>query len=495
MPSLRDPLLPLVLVVILLVLLSTAPPIVAATGSLTDPESTTMSGGSYAVQESSTETPTQTPMPSETESATATPGGTETDPPTPTETDARTETSTGTGASPTDTRTDSASSGPPLVVENLSAPTAVRNGDTMTVAATIRNPGSETATGTLRYTFDARTVQSRQVTLDPGTSERLTFEVSTATIQNGSLSPGSYVHGVRNESGKSIPRRIRVTPDADLRLGEFDAPVEVSRNSELIVLATAENPANTSITRRVTYQFAGRSIRNKTVTVPGGGESQVAFAANLSEIDAAGVTVENGTTYNHAIVAEGGASTGDAVRVRPGPSADPSVLAVEGFQAPDRISPGDAVSVTLTLRNVGQVPYEGQLAYRLDGAVVATTWIEVPADNQRVVRFQLQYADIERAAVPVASRQTTHGVFVGSTALQTRPVTIDAPTPTPTPRTTPTPTFEPVDTETATSTPESSCERGFITPCGGSPLDQSTLTRLGAISSMLGIIFELVRGN
>jgi hypothetical protein len=191
-----------------------------------------------------------------------------------------------------------------------------------------------------------------------------------------------------------------------------------------------------------------------------------------------------------------------------GSNADPSALAVERFRAPDDVRPGGTVRVNVTLRNVGSVPFEGQVAYRLDGVVVATDWIRVPVGERRAVRFRVSYAVVDRAAVPLSSRDTTHGVWIGNESLRERPVTVRAPTTTPTATTpTPTATFAPTATPTATPTVaptgtavnESAaaepCRRGFFTPCGGSPLDQAMLTLIGTVASMLGIIYELLQGR
>jgi len=482
MGQLHDYALAVATVFALLMVASTIVPGVAATGLLPGQDSSTTAGGAYSARQATNETETAAPTPTETATSTPTPNPD--------------GTATPTGGNGTDTE----QTGPPLVVENLTVTEEVRNGETMTVTVTVRNSGEQNATGPVRYSFNATTVQARTLTVAPGTTETLAFEVSTADLQNGSLSPGAYVHGVRNASGDGIPRRIRVTPDADLRMEGFDAPVAVSRDNEVIVLATAVNPAEMSITRRVTYRFAGRSIANKTVTVPGGGERQVAIAVDLSTVEDAGVTVENGTTYDHAVVAAGGASTGDAIRVRRGPSADASALAVEAFQTPGAIRRGERLSVNVTVRNVGSVPFEGQLAYRVDDAVVATSWVDVPVGEQQEVRFRPSYADVDRAVIPVSSRQTTHGVWAGNTSLRERPVTVDTPTSTETQTPTSTPTFDPLQTKTTTPTPQntsagSTCQRDFFTECGGSPLDQATLTLLGALASVLGIVFELVRGN
>jgi hypothetical protein len=195
------------------------------------------------------------------------------------------------------------------------------------------------------------------------------------------------------------------------------------------------------------------------------------------------------------------------VGVSRGARADASALAVEGFDAPDDLRPGGVASVNVTVRNVGRVPFEGQLVYRLDAAAVATDWTRVPVGESRTVTFRADYADVDRAAVPLSSRDTVHGVWVGNESLRTRPITVHAPVRTPTATPTATATFAPsatpVPTPTATPSPTaapsepgtSTCRRGFVTRCGGAPVDQTTLTVIGTVASTLGIIYELFTGG
>jgi hypothetical protein len=86
-------------------------------------------------------------------------------------------------------------------------------------------------------------------------------------------------------------------------------------------------------------------------------------------------------------------------------------------------------------------------------------------------------------------------------------VSVHAPVGTATPR--PTPTFaapRPTDGTTAstptgapagTATPTAGdrCERGFFTACGGTAMDETSLTLLGVLLSGLGIVYEMVRGR
>lgn len=438
------------------------------------------------------------------------------DGPTPTTATTTTPTRNGTATPRTGTTTPSPTPRTPttgngtFVVTDLETPDSLRVGDGLDVTARVTNRASGNGTETLRYSFGGSTVASRTVTLGPGESTTVAFEVPFSDIEStlGSVEPGTYVHGVRNESGDGSARRLRVTPDVDLTLEAFDAPVEVSHGEPYIVLATVGNPGNTSITRRVSYEFAGQSVAHRAVTVAGRDDRQVAFEARLSNVEGVVGPVDNETTYGHGVVT-GDRREGGAVRVVRGPSANASALALESFEVTDDVRPGESYRVDLSVRNVDTADFEGQLTYRVDGAIVGTEWTEVPIGERRTVGFRVRYEEVADATALPASQDTVHGVFVGDDAVVTRPVTVHVPLETetatpppptfaasgtprasPAPRPTPEPTVEPT-----TPTGDTRCERGFFTVCGGTTMDETSLTMFGVLLSGFGIVYEMYRGR
>ena len=465
----------------------------SAVGSAPDAETRTGSTSAAALAAGTNGTATPT-------TGTATPPGTptSTSTPTPAETPASDPTSSPTpGASPSGNET--------FVVAALEAPDALRAGDRLEVTATVRNRASANRTGTLRYSFGGSTVASRTVTLGPGESTAVAFEVPFAALETaaGSVGPGTYVHGVRNGSGGGVARRLRVTPDVDLTVEAFDAPVEVAHGEPYIVLATVGNPGDVSITRDVAYEFAGEAVASRAVTVAGGDTRRVAFEIRLSDAEAVVGTVRTETTYGHGVVA-GSDREGGAVRVVRGSSANASSLAVESFEVTDDVRPGESYSVNLSVRNVDTTDFEGQLSYRVDGAVVATEWARVPVGERRTVEFRVGYDLVTDATGALSSPETVHGVFVGGDAVVTRPVTVYAPPETATP---PPPTFaasgptrtartpSPAPDPTAGPSRSEGCERGFFAACGGAAMDETSLTLFGVLLSGFGIVYEMYRGR
>ncbi|MFC6940540.1 PH domain-containing protein [Salinirubellus sp. GCM10025818] len=411
--------------------------------------------------------------------------------------------------SPTDSAGSKGSAGnDTLVVTGIETPESLRTGDRLVVNATVTNPASANATGTIRYSFDGATVASETVALGPSESTVVGFDLPFSAVEAavGSVEPGTYVHGVRNASGEGSARWLRVTPDVDLAVQGFDAPVEVTHGEPYIVLATVTNPGNTSVTRRVAYEFAGRAIADRAVTVAGNGDRRVPFEIGLPAVEAVVGPVDAERTYDHG-VATGDDREGGAVRVVRGSSANASALAVESFEAVDAVRSGESYVVNLTVRNVDTAGFEGQVSYRVDGAVVATEWARVPIGERRTVSFRVGYDDVVDATHPLSAQETEQGVFAGNGALVTRPVSVHAPVGTATPR--PTPTFgatriprdaaTPAPATTATPTPapdgEVECERGFLTACGGTTMDETSLTLFGVLLSGFGIVYEMSRGR
>lgn len=388
-----------------------------------------------------------------------------------------------------------------VAVSNLTAPDVVRVGDRVSVAATVTNPRTVAGTDVVSYRFDGRTVARERVRVPADDATTVTFEVNASAIASDgeTVAPGTYVHGVANGNGSGIGERVRVTPDVDLDVGSFDAPTTVPRTEPFVVVATVANPADASVTRTVSYEVGGETVTERTVTVAGGDDQRVAFRVDAATVANATGSVTTGTTYRHAVATAGGDAEGSAVRFVEGVQANASALAVERFDAPDDVRAGEAVAANLTVVNVGDAPFEGQLSYRLGDAVVATEWTTVPIGAERTVTLRASAATLNRTVAPVTDRNARHGVWVGEESLVTRPVTVDPGLGTPTPVPSSTVVLSNGaerngSTGTVTEPGGGECHRGFLTECGGTQFTDTTLTLIGVLTSVVGILFQLVQG-
>ncbi|MDQ2072973.1 hypothetical protein RBH20_10560 [Haloarcula sp. H-GB4] len=384
-----------------------------------------------------------------------------------------------------------------IAIANLSAPDRVRPGETYTVTAMVRNPTEEVRSERIEYRFNEATVNNRTVVLDAGESQELRFKQTADGRMTGteSIDTGTYVHGVRNESGEGVPRYVRITPDIDLTINGFQDPVTAPNDRQFIVLATVSNPGETTVTREVTYRFAGKPIAEKTVTVGGGERQQVAFAVTADRIEAATTGVQRGRTYDHSISTAGGASIGDAVQLQSGSGASADSLAAQEPTFPTDVREGERHIVAVTVRNVDTAAFDGQFVYRINGTTVATRSIEIPAGERQTVEFAVAYSKVKRAVFPLTSHPVTQSITVGNTSLASHDVTVHGSTTetaaTPIPRETPTFASQP---DNDTGTDGETCERGFFNECGGTTLDQMTLTLVGTVSSVFAMLYEMARG-
>jgi len=421
-----------------------------------------------------------------------------------------------------------------FVVDDLEAPERIRPGERFTVTARVTNEGRARGTEAVAYSFDAITVQRQSVTLAAGASTRVEFRTTVSEIEDrhGPVDFGTHIHGVRNETSEGDARSIRVTPDVDFEVSGFDAPTEITRGEPFVVAATVTNPGSTSISREVRYEFDTHTVVTRELTVAGGASEEVAFRVTIDEVEDGAGIVRVGETYDHLITTTGGSQAGGAVRAVRAATSDPSALGVTSFRAPTDLRPGDDVRVEVAVRNVETVAFEGTISYRFEGIVVATERVRVPAGERRSLAFTTSYGAIDSAAGPLRSGDATHGVWIAGSSTRTATVAVHAstatatatPTPTPTPTATSTPDAgsndggsdddsddgggtgdggdagndtEPGDGGTATPTPSpgdgDDCRRGFFTACGGLPgIDETTLTVIGIVTSVFGIVYEMV---
>jgi PGF-CTERM protein/surface glycoprotein (TIGR04207 family) len=112
-------------------------------------------------------------------------------------------------------------------VSNLSAPSTVTIGDTITVNATVSNVGGGQGTTVVEFVFAGDVLFSQSITLGAGNATDVSFDVPTTDV-----SSGTYEHGVR--AGDSFPTAqisINMPPTAS-----FLTSAEVVAINETVVL-------------------------------------------------------------------------------------------------------------------------------------------------------------------------------------------------------------------------------------------------------------------
>ncbi|WP_458188565.1 CARDB domain-containing protein [Haladaptatus sp. NG-WS-4] len=97
----------------------------------------------------------------------------------------------------------------PFEVSNISAPENVSVDQSFEVSVTVRNPGNRTGTEEVQYRFGGVVIQRQTVTLGPGESKTVTFQVSSGQTTG---EPGTYDHGVYAFASNQTAR-ISLTDD------------------------------------------------------------------------------------------------------------------------------------------------------------------------------------------------------------------------------------------------------------------------------------------
>jgi subtilisin family serine protease len=202
-----------------------------------------------------------------------------------------------------------------FTVRNLTAQVAVTAGETVTVNATVANTGDVEGTTGVELVFDGSVRQTRNVTLDPGKTTDLRFNVSTDDV-----APRTYRHGVRAGNGSQFAD-ITVRRPATFEVSALDAPAEAVAGEDIIVNATVTNVGDVTGTTDIEFLFAGDVRLNRSLALAGGGSADVSFEFSpdgappgTSDLGVrTGRSVRNGTiTLNARPVADIGISAAEA---------------------------------------------------------------------------------------------------------------------------------------------------------------------------------------
>lgn len=227
----------------------------------------------------------------------------------------------------------------------------------ITVAAT--NTGEAEGTFVAEPEVDGTPVGSKAATLFPGETRELTFtwrpdEEGTYTLTVGGK---TVMVDVATPNGPAPAFRVTaLEPDDD----------EVAVGSTTRVVATVENTGDAAGTYTAVLTDNGTVVAEREVEVPAGERRDVTFEVSFDE----GGEHELAVGDRSATVAV----TGDRlVQIRDAAVQD------------DRVTPGNATTIAVTLENTGDVDGERELALRIAGVTVDTVTVSVPAGETRTV--------------------------------------------------------------------------------------------------------------
>jgi uncharacterized membrane protein len=136
-------------------------------------------------------------------------------------------------------------------LSGLDAPETASAGDTIEVSATVSNVGGlQDNTKSVEFRVDLNgdgtlgaeeTLASQEVTLAPGTSDTVTFDVDTS-----GLGAGTYTHGFVVPGDAELTDTIAIESQAQFNVTSLNAPATASQGSNVTVEATITNTGDTT---------------------------------------------------------------------------------------------------------------------------------------------------------------------------------------------------------------------------------------------------------
>lgn len=239
--------------------------------------------GTVALQEdgNATATPTGTPEPN----LTATPNGTAT-----AGNATATPTPSNVTATPTPAVTPTQTPEPSAVfdVTDLTAPANATVGEEVTLTANVTNIGEVEATKNVTFRLGGPVVERRNLSLDPGESETVSFTVDT----DGRL-PGEYVHGVFTDERGEQATLVLEPPAGETASFSVDgvgAPENATVESTVSFTATLTNPNDRQVTQTVELRFVGIQFATQEVTLDAGETRTVTFEVNTTGFEPTEIT-------------------------------------------------------------------------------------------------------------------------------------------------------------------------------------------------------------
>jgi len=235
-------------------------------------------------------------------------------------------------------------------------------GDTAQVSATVENVGDEAGTYTATFRADGDTVDSQDLALDSGKSERVTL---TATFDDA----GTYDVTV---SGADVGT-LTVERPATFAVVSADLDTHtITAEETATVTATVENVGDRDGTHEVTLVENGEAVATTTVSVPATETRTVTFERTYDEPGSYDFAVD-GTAAGTLTVTE----------------VDPAAFLVEGVSGgAGSTSAGEPVEITATVTNTGEERGTAPVRLLIDGVERDAAELTLDADENRTVRLR-----------------------------------------------------------------------------------------------------------
>lgn len=207
---------------------------------------------------------------------------------------------------------------PEFSVSNLRSPSRATVGDQITVEGKVSNTGTGSGTTAVQYRIGTDVIRTKQVSLRPGETTPVSFDVSMDGID-----PGTYRHGIyigESDRGQTSSLVV-VSGQARFTVGNLQGPAEATVGDEVTVEAAVINTGSGEGSISIEYRIAGNRVAAQSITLAPGASTEVSFTATVPDM-AAG-------TYRHGVFlgeSNSGQTSGLVITRRATPTEAPGLV-------------------------------------------------------------------------------------------------------------------------------------------------------------------------
>ncbi|MFD1562712.1 CARDB domain-containing protein [Haloarchaeobius amylolyticus] len=258
-------------------------------------------------------------------------------------------------------------------VSSLETNSPVVRGEPLEVDAEIENVGDENGTQNVSLAIDETVVNETEVSLEPGENQTVSF-----TVDTDDLEPGEYPLSV-STTNETAETTITVEEPGEpatfgVSIDETNSPV--IPGEPLAVEATLENVGDRAGTQDVEIAVDDTPGEPIAVTLESGESQTVTLDYDTAALEPGEypltVSTENETAETTVIVER------------------PATFAIADVTAPETGQPGEEVTVSATLENVGDREGTQTVAYAIDEQVVDESSVTLAAGETTEISFTSQ---------------------------------------------------------------------------------------------------------
>ncbi|AGN01442.1 peptidase S8/S53 subtilisin kexin sedolisin [Salinarchaeum sp. Harcht-Bsk1] len=255
---------------------------------------------------------------------------------------------------------------------------AVVEGDTLQVNATVNNTGGTTATQNVTLALNGTQEDSESVSLNGGENQSVTLNWSTT---DGDA--GDYTAAV-NTSNDSATTSVTVQEPANFSVTAISSNAPVTEGANLTVDATIQNVGDVSGTRNITLALNDSVGVQDYQSVSLGAGNQTTLTLNWTTAGG------DAGDYNATVNASDD-SNATSVRVDA-----PAYFAVESVTSPNApVVEGETLQVNATINNTGDLSATQNVTLELNGSVgvVDNQSVSLGAESQTTIALNWTTAD------------------------------------------------------------------------------------------------------